>query len=153
MADGLKEITKGFKLENNSLIPKTLEEKLADKEITEEDYTILLKEQKDILQKKIKPLCQEQLTNLDWKVLKYQEQQLLIENNLPVANPITKEQYLQTLQDKQTYRDLSNYAEMAVNDIKNEKELEDAKTLFALDFSDIKVVRNLTNDFKKLYNK
>ena len=123
---------------------------VVDGKLIETPYDFLQNE-KASLQQIIKPLCQEQLTNLDWKVLKYQEQQLLIENNIEVNNPITKEQYLQTLQDKQTYRDLSNYAELAVNDIKNEQELKDAKDLFSLDFSDITIIRNLTEDFKRIY--
>lgn len=111
----------------------------------------ILNSEKDLLTAKIKPLCQEQLTKLDWKVLKYQEQQILLSNNIPVYNPLTTEQYIQILTDKQTYRDLSNYAEMAVNDIKTEQELKDAKVLFSLDFTDIEVVRNLTNDFRNIY--
>jgi len=151
MKDGLKDIPKGFKVGETSLESKTLDEQLSDKEITVEEHFILLEEEKILLQKRIKPLCQEQLTKLDWKVLKYQEQQILLSNNIPVHNPLTTEQYIQILTDKQTYRDLSNYAEMAVNDIKTEQELKDAKTLFSLDFTDIEVVRNLTNDFRKIY--
>ncbi len=151
MQDGIKEIPKGMKLGKESLERKTLDEQLSDKEITEEEYVILLENEKTLLQRRIKPLCQEQLTKLDWKVLKYQEQQVLLSNNIPVHNPLTTEQYIQILTDKQTYRDLSNYAEMAVNDIKTEQELKDAKVLFSLDFTDIEVVRNLTNDFRNIY--
>ena len=47
MTDGLKEIPTGFKLEDGKLISKTNSERLEDGEITQDEYDVILDDEKD----------------------------------------------------------------------------------------------------------
>lgn len=116
---------------------------IQDKKLVKKKFDFLIPAKKD-LKEKIKPLCSEQISKIEWKRGKYHDNQYDVSRGkMQPEDAMTKEEFDNVIDTIQLYRDLSNVMELAVDEITSMKEVEETKKIFEHDLSDLKVCKKL----------
>ncbi len=104
--------------------------------------------EKPFLLERIKKMVSNVISEYDWKALRHLEQKDLINKGLLQVTSLSGEEYISILKIKQMYRELSGLAEVVVNNVKTEQEINDIKKLLGNDFSYVPFVETFFEELK-----